>query len=182
MSLKLAALVKELPQAQRKKLTRASCLELLPEKEWGESRTEQCHKDECDINKIMARYQVNGTISHVNKYQGVYADFSDFDFHAHTQKLTQGREIFDALPSEVRDEFRQSPQAFFDFVNDPANKDDLLEKLPALAAPGDQLPPENSPTADRAAREAAASEPVASETATETQESSGGPPATSEAE
>ncbi len=112
----------------------------------------------------MARFEVTGTISHVNKYEGMYADFSDFDFVEQTRRLTVGREVFDALPAEVRNEFGQSPAKFFDFVNDPANKDDLLEKLPALAKPGTQLPRVPSPTADHEAATAAASEPVASET------------------
>ncbi len=144
---------------KRKNITREQILALRPAKLYEDGRTLQCHKDECDISKIMARFQVNGTISHVNKYEGVYADFSDFDFSEQTQMLTKGREIFDALPSEVRDEFRQDPQAFFNFVNDPANAEDLLEKLPALAAPGDQLPQKKAPTADQKAAEAAKSEP-----------------------
>ena len=102
----------------------------------------------------MARFDRTGTISHVNKHEASYADYSDFDYHENLQKLTKGREIFDELPAELRREFNQSPAAFFEFVNDPANKDDLLQKLPALAAPGDQLrgtpeapepPPEPTP-------------------------------------
>ncbi len=162
MSLKLAALVAENP----KKRSRAQILALAPKKTYDDGRTKECYKDECDISKIMARFDRTGTISHVAKFQGVYADFSDFDFHEQTRRLTQGREVFDGLPAEVRREFGQSPQKFFDFVNDPANKDDLLEKLPALAQPGDQLPRVVSPTADNQAAVAAASEPVASETKT----------------
>ena len=75
----------------------------------------------------------------MTKHEGSYADYSDFDYHDQLQKLTKGREIFDELPAELRREFNQSPAAFFEFVNDPANKDDLLKKLPALAEPGDQL-------------------------------------------
>ncbi len=157
MSLKLAQLR---AADKRKTLSRVQILALMPAKDYSDGRTKQCHKDECDINKIMARFEVTGTISHVNKYQGVYADFSDFDFNEQTRRLTAGREVFDALPAEVRREFGQSPAAFFDFVNDPANKDDLLEKIPALAEPGTQLPREASPTADREAAVAAASEPA----------------------
>ncbi len=88
----------------------------------------------------MARFDTTGTISHLTKFEGVYADFSDFDFHAQTTKLSQGREIFDALPAEIRREFGQSPAAFFEYVNDPKNVDELRKKLPALAKPGQQLP------------------------------------------
>ncbi len=105
---------------------------------YEDGRTKQSFKDETDINKILQRANKTGTISHLSKYEAHYGDFSDFDFFESTIMLTKGREIFDALPSEIRNEFSQSPSAFFAYVNDPANKDELLKKLPGLAAPGRQ--------------------------------------------
>jgi len=105
---------------------------------YTDGRTKQSFKDETDINKILQRAQKTGTISHINQFEAHYGDFADFDFFEATMQLTKGREIFDALPSEIRNEFSQSPAQFFDYVNDPANKDDLLKKLPGLAAPGRQ--------------------------------------------
>ncbi len=137
-------------------------------KKYNDGRTKQSFKDECDIQKIMARADKAGTISHLEKFQGVYADFSDFDFQLQTQQLTRGREIFDELPAELRQEFGQSPAKFFAYVNDPANKDELRNKLPGLAAPGRQLVnPTVAPSADEEAALAAASEP-ASATSTPT--------------
>ncbi len=129
-------------------------------KKYTDGRTKQCFKDECNISKIMARAEKAGTISHLQQFEGVYADYSDFDFFEQTQKLTRGREIFDQLPAELRREFGQSPAAFFDYVNDPANADDLREKLPGLAAPGNQLPDVTPPDADTQAARAAVSEPA----------------------
>ncbi len=132
-------------------------------KKYNDGRTKQCFKNECDIKKIMARADKAGTISHLEKYQGVYADYSDVDFQEITQKLTRGREIFDELPGELRAEFGQSPAAFFKYVNDPANAGDLRKKLPGLAEPGRQIiNPTVPPTADEEAAAAAASEPLAS--------------------
>ncbi len=162
--MELAAL---LAAAPTKKRTREQILALRPKKDYSDGRTQQCHKDECDIEKIMSRFQRTGTISHVNKYQGVYADYSEYDFAEQTRRLNAGIEVFDALPGEVRREFNQDPQAFFNFVNDPANKDDLLEKLPALAKPGTQLPPQRiAQGADELAAVAAASEPASETPAT----------------
>ncbi len=135
-------------------------------KKYTDGRTKQCFKDECNIQKIMARAEKAGTISHLQKYEGVYADYSDFDFFEQTQKLTQGREIFDALPAELRREFGQSPAAFFNYVNDPENAEDLREKLPGLAAPGTQLPDVSPPDADTQAARAAVSEPASVNTNT----------------
>ncbi len=130
----------------RKKLTRTQIIALQKATAYVDGRTKQCYKDECDINKIMARFEVTGTISHLEKYEGVYADFSDFDFHEQTTKLAKGGEIFDALPAELRREFAQSPARFFEFVNDEANKEELRKKLPDLAKPGQQLTPKLAAT------------------------------------
>ncbi len=105
---------------------------------YKDGRVKQSFKDETDINKILQRAQKTGTISHLNKHRGQYADFSNFDFFEATLMLTKGREIFDDLPSEIRNEFGQSQSAFFNYVNDPVNKDRLDELLPGLAAPGKQ--------------------------------------------
>ncbi len=125
-------------------------------KKYNDGRTKQSYRDECDISLIMKRAAKGGTITHLNQFEGVYADYSDYDFFEQTQKLTKGREIFDALPAEVRREFNQSPAAFFEFVNRPENAKDLAKKLPALAAPGDQLIDVIPPDADTEAARAAA--------------------------
>ncbi len=122
---------------------------------YKDGRTKQSFKDETDINKILVRAQKAGTMSHLDKYEGTYGDFAGFDFFEATLQLTKGRELFDALPSELRTEFNQSPAQFFAYVNDPANLDDLRKKLPGLAMPGRQnidlsgkSPPDDPPGAE----------------------------------
>ncbi len=141
------------------KMNRDAMLELAPKKTYEDGRTKQCFKDDCDIDKIMQRFEQTGTISHLEKFQGVYADFSDFDFQEQQNKLARGGEIFDALPAELRREFGQSAEAFFRYVNDPANAKDLRKKLPALAKPGRQLNKTSPPDADLEARIAALEKP-----------------------
>ncbi len=128
--------------------------------EYTDGRTKQSFRDETDINKIIQRAEKTGTISHLTKYKGVYADFADFDYFGNLQKLTQGREIFDDLPAEIRNEFSGSPAKFFDYVNDPANIDRIEKLLPALAAPGRQLATINPPNADEAAALEASAKPA----------------------
>lgn len=157
MSMQLAKLAS---LDSRKKLTRSQVIALQKATAYLDGRTKQCHKDECDINKIMARFEITGTISHLQKYEGVYGDFSDFDFHEQTTKLARGQEVFAALPAEIRREFGQSPAKFFDFVNDPENIKELRKKLPALAKPGQQIPPVASPTVEHEAALEAANTPA----------------------
>jgi len=139
-----------------------------PEK-YTDGRTKQSFKDETDINKLLQRAQKTGTISHLSKYEGVYGDFANFDFFEAQIQLAKGREVFDALPSEIRDEFRQSPADFFEYVNDPANKDRLGTLLPDLAAPGKQnisVTESNDADATRALEEREKPEDSAVDTAT----------------
>lgn len=105
-----------------------------------ECRTKQAFKDSTDINKLLVKGAREGTLSHLQKYQGQYGDFSDFDFQGAQNQLAQASTMFEELPAEVRREFGQSPEAFFKFVNDPENMDKLAEKVPALAKAGTQLP------------------------------------------
>ena len=105
---------------------------------YDDGMTKQSFKDSTDINKLLARAQVTGTLSHLEKHEGVYGDFSDFDFFEANQMLARGKSIFEELPSEIRKEFNQSPAEFFAFVNDPKNAGKLKEVLPELAAPGRQ--------------------------------------------
>jgi len=110
-------------------------------KDYSDGRTKQGFKDSTDINKLIAKAQRAGTISHLQKHGAFYGDFTDMpDLLEAQRRLQRGQEIFDELPSEVRREFNQSPAAFFKYVNDPANKDDLARILPALAKPGTQVP------------------------------------------
>lgn len=157
MSMLLAKLRKEVRTVN---LSREKILALKPPKVYEDGRTKQSFKNETDIEKIMARAEVTGTISHLAKYEGVYADFSDFDFHNQNNMLARGREIFAELPAELRKEFNQSPADFFEFVNDPANIEDLRKKLPALAQPGRQNIKVSAPDADAEKAALAAAQPA----------------------
>ncbi len=105
---------------------------------YKDGRTKQAFRDETDIVKMLSRAQKAGTMSHLEQYEQSYGDFADFDFFESVIMLTKGREVFDALPSELRSEFNQSPMQFFEYVNDPANAGELHKKLPGLAKPGRQ--------------------------------------------
>lgn len=114
-------------------------LDQLQQPAYLDGRTVQSFKDETDINRIMDRARVTGTISHLSRYEARYGDFADFDFLDAQVKLNQGREIFDALPAELRKEFGQSPAEFFSFINNPDNVERREKIMRTLAQPGRQL-------------------------------------------
>ncbi len=116
-------------------------------KKYNDGRTKQSFKDETDINAIIDKHARMGTLSHLEQWGGQYGDLSDFDFQTAQNQMAKANSMFEQLPAGVRQEFSNSPEQFFEFVNDPANINDLANKLPELAAPGLQ-PPNLNPTAD----------------------------------
>lgn len=137
-----------------------SMLPIVPP-DYSDGRTKQSFKDSCDINKILAKAQVAGSLSHFQKHGAFYGDFADFDFLDAQVRLARGKEIFAELPSEVRREFDQDPAKFFAFANDPANAGKLVDLIPGIAKPG-MSPAVQSWKAKVKAASQAASEPVAS--------------------
>ena len=93
----------------------------------GESLTEQSHKKECDINNIMRKYQKTGAITHQNKHEAEYGFATGQTFLDAMLTVTKGQQMFDELPSSIRNKFYNDPAQFLDFVQDPANKQELME-------------------------------------------------------
>lgn len=111
--------------------------------DFGPSLTKQSFKHECDINRIMDKAAITGSITHLAKNAGAYGDFSDFGpewYQEQSDNLARWNSVFYDLPSEIRSEFHNDPGKYHRFVTDPANKDRLEELLPELAQPGRQYP------------------------------------------
>ncbi len=103
-------------------------------------RTKQSQKNECDINKLLERSARQGGLSHLDKYQAKYGDYSKYDFEEHTKKIAEMASCFEQLPAETKREFNQSPDEYFAFVTNPQNVDDLKRLLPEIANRGDYFP------------------------------------------
>lgn len=92
------------------------------------SLTQQCFKDECDINNIMARWVKDGLTTHVNRYQGRYEDVSTAeDYHTSLNRVIAAQEAFESLPATIRSKFENDTGKFLEFVGDPTNKDAMAE-------------------------------------------------------
>lgn len=102
-----------------------------------EGRTKQSHKDECDVNQIMARFQRTGAITHFNKFSPHYEDMTGFDYTEAMQQVAEAQSMFNELPSSLRDRFQHDPANFLDFVQDPANGPEARE----LGLLSDEAPP-----------------------------------------
>lgn len=90
------------------------------------SQTKQEFKNDCDINSIMAKYQRTGALTHFAKYSPFYDDISPCDYQTAQNTLINARQMFDSLPSSIRD-LTKNPEGFLAFVQNPANKAKMEE-------------------------------------------------------
>lgn len=114
------------------------------------TRTKQSFKDECDINKIMAKYQRTGAVTHFNRHSPQYGFASADDFAQSMRIVTQAQEMFEDLPSSIRQRFSNSPENFLAFVQNPENASEMetlgLTTKKAESPPGDApAAPEGDP-------------------------------------
>jgi phage internal scaffolding protein len=129
--------------------------------ECGPGLAQQHFKDECDVNRILAKYQKTGLIDHVNHFQGDYADLSAVpDFQESLNAVLDAQAAFDTLPSMIRKQFDNDPAAFLDFVHNPDNKDEMVkmglakapvpfvEPVAAVAPPAESPAPVVKPVAE----------------------------------
>ncbi len=119
----------------------------------GDGAAQQQFKDDCDTNKIMQRFQKTGAIDHVAKHQPEYGFASGNDYHQSMNIITKADSMFNDLPSNIRNEFNNNPQAFLEFVQDPKNAERANElgialtdkaaakaaELPGAAKPGESV-------------------------------------------
>lgn len=93
----------------------------------GDGKTKQSFKDECDINKIMARFQQTGLLDFVNNNQGQYLDCTGVDYQDAQLLIANANSMFQALPSQVRAFFENDPAQFVEFASNPENLPQMQE-------------------------------------------------------
>lgn len=125
--------------------------------------TQQHSKDECDINKIMARYVKTGVLDHVAKYAPQYTENNEVDYHNSMNIVLRANEMFADLPSPVRLRFENDPGQFLEFVNNPDNHSQLAEMgltNTPMSPPSDNPAPPTAPPGQQASPETPPSEPA----------------------
>jgi len=99
----------------------------------GPSLTRQEFKDECDLQKILARFSASPEgLEALQKARGFvesrFEDVSGFvDFRTALEQVKRADEAFMQLPAAVRTRFDNDPALFLDFVDDPKNVDELVQ-------------------------------------------------------
>jgi phage internal scaffolding protein len=95
--------------------------------EESESMTEQSHKDEVDINKIVARHGNDLTAQMRSLQNFRFDDVQHNDFQESMNAIIQARDTFEQVPKEIRRMFDNDPAKFLDYVHNPENNEQLLE-------------------------------------------------------
>lgn len=115
------------PYAVRQRVSiDCGALNELGEVEFG--RTEQHHKDNCEIDNILRKYDKTGLITHVNRATAEYGDFTLVnEYQESLNTVINAENAFMELPAHVRKKFGNDAGAFFEYATDPANKDGMVE-------------------------------------------------------
>lgn len=93
----------------------------------GQGKTKQSFKDECDVNRIMARYLATGELPNINQLAPQYLDVTAIDFQEHQNFIAGANSLFQELPSAIRSRFGNSPAEFLDFCSHEKNRPELAE-------------------------------------------------------
>lgn len=105
-----------------------------------DSLVEQSHKDNCDIVKILKKYDKTGLITHVNNMRAEYGDFTHINEYQESLNLViKAQNSFNELPSELRKKFSYDPGQFMEFVTNPDNYEEMV-KLGLATGKEEQIP------------------------------------------
>lgn len=92
------------------------------------SLAQQHLASETDINKIIARYEKTGMVTHLTEAIGEYGDFSDVqDLQSALQTVRNAEGLFNALSADVRERFDNDPVKLLAFVKDAKNRAEAKE-------------------------------------------------------
>ncbi len=95
------------------------------------SLTRQEFKDDCDLEKILARFcstpEGLEALANAQGYiSGRFEDVSEVvDYRTSLDLVKRADEAFNGLPAQIRTKFDNDPAKFLDFVDDPKNEAEL---------------------------------------------------------
>lgn len=94
-----------------------------------ESMTAQEFDQFCDANRIIKRWQATGVLEHTARYQGQYGVFvGPESYHEAMNRITEARSMFETLPASMRAEFGNDVGRFLEYVNDDANREEMIQR------------------------------------------------------
>jgi len=84
--------------------------------------TKQSFREECDINRIVAKSVQDGFLDSLRTSEPLYADVSAVpDYQSALNTVIAARDRFMEMPAEVRERFANDPGRMVDFISRPEN-------------------------------------------------------------
>lgn len=97
-------------------------------KECPENLTQMNSQKSCDVNVIMKQFRKTGQIIHLAKKVPFYGDVSDFtDYGTALMKVKVAQDLFEQMPSAVRNRFDNDVEKAIKFLEDPKNLKEAQE-------------------------------------------------------
>lgn len=93
----------------------------------GSSLTKQAFKEDCDINKILAKVQRTGMLEHLASGEPFYGDVSELvDYKEALNVIKRANDLFLEMSPEIRERFDNDPAKMISFLE---NKENLKEAI-----------------------------------------------------
>ena len=89
--------------------------------------TEQHHKDTCDINKVIQKYDKTGVITHVQKIEAKFGNLTGDNLKDMMDQVHNAVDMFNQLPSEIRTRFDNHPAELVRFMENPENRAEAIK-------------------------------------------------------
>jgi len=114
---------------------------------YEQTLTSQSYKDECDINKIMAKIEKGQMVDRLVR-DGRFDDVSEFEGLAEALiKVQEANDAFMNLSAEVRARFENDPVKLVEFLEDGENRKEAEELGLVQPKPIQESEPETIPPA-----------------------------------
>lgn len=112
-------------------------------------RTKVQFKQDCDINRIVARFKKTGELPVAGRMQKpLYGDFTSVGtFQESLNVVATAQAQFQLLPAKVRQRFGNDPAQFLAFCGDPKNMNEMIELGLAEKRKPDAVPKQRVKTA-----------------------------------
>lgn len=89
--------------------------------------TEQSHKDHCNVNHIINKYDKTGILTHMNTIEAKFGDMTGNDYKTMLDTVLEAKRNFKELPSNIRKRFDNNPEKLLAFMENPANRDEAIK-------------------------------------------------------
>jgi phage internal scaffolding protein len=91
------------------------------------SLAQQHHKDECDINTILEKFNITGLLPE-SPLSPRYGDFTGIgDYHTALNRVIAAQDEFEALPAQIRARFDNDPAQLIEFLENSDNRSEAEE-------------------------------------------------------